>query len=539
MKYLLLVAVVVAFGGNICFLARYGMGFFARFGLKKTVIAAGIFELVFFALFLITAKVPLRGGYDNNHDFDYAGMEFFKLSDIEIGISQKEYSPQLGLALVDEASGFSLPGISIANKMLWPVWTALIFCALLELEAGIYGAVFGAGLLALSFLAILNSYSFSTTAWNMFFIASAVLATARLLKDAPVCAETVAWFFCSSFLVLMGRYEIWPVFLPPLAMVLFSQRKKLLSGWTLYLPLIEVWALFCGGWLVYLHKVNTYNGPREWRALYNFTAQLGSQNLSRSLGLPPMAVIFIVGAFFALLVTLIILSAKTRRAIIIRTAWLAVWLYYFSVIFMPLELYPLHFMRHNLYFYLPVCILAGLAVSALELLSCSAKKVAFAFCGLLLLVYGIANVKTALALNGELRTNDLEWQFLLKTRKDWPSNCVAVYPYNDSRFDIISKYFPFAWPEAAASSDKCLLVYKSPVHNVVQVMFAEQDKPTDDFIKFLSPDYSNPVRATTFTHRFYTIWHGGGKGNLNLETLEPVPVTIGFYKVDRSQKPAG
>lgn len=525
MNYIIFAGVLAAFFGNLYFIARYAAELYRRYGLVKISGAAAVFAGVFAVLFTVAAHVPLRGGYDNDHDFGYAGTNFFSLADVGGNISQKEYAPQLGITLGDIASGYSLRAVPLLNNtLLWPVWALLVFCALLELDAGICGAVFGSGLLAFSFLSILNARTFATTGWNMFFAASALLSAARFRGNFSF--DGFIWFLCASFLVFCGRYEL----LPPLGLLavllLYGARAELLASWERYSVSTAVWLLLCLVWLWLLYSNDHYNGPPMLDTLNNFLEQLGAQNLSMCLGFGKRFPVFMTVFFFALLAIRGVLDGKSRFAVALQWVWVAVWVYYFSAIFMPLQLYPLHFMRHNLYFYIPFCILAGLGVSAIRFAPQPARKALCAALGLLLAAYGVANAGAALGLNRELRTNDMEWHFLLDARKNWPPDCVAVYPYQDSRIGIIAKYFPFERPADALRSGKRMLVYKSPLHNVVKVMFAPQDVPFTDFSNLIAPDYSIPVLSTTFTHKFYTIWHGSPE----LETEAEVPLTIGFYK---------
>jgi len=97
-------------------------------------------------------------------------------------------------------------------------------------------------------------------------------------------------------------------------------------------------------------------------------------------------------------------------------------------------------MRHRLYFFIPFSVLAAAAVDAIFPRRFS-KQSAYLFSIFLAGWYLPMNLRISKDFRHELRTNDLEWQFLYSAAKSWPPGCRAVYPYGDAKKVILKIFF--------------------------------------------------------------------------------------------------
>jgi len=275
-------------------------------------------------------------------------------------------------------------------------------------------------------------------------------------------------------------------------------------------------ALAWAGALVWTGRART-EGAAPFNFFWNLAYQLGTQNLTLALGVPAWACV--VGTFVALGLG----GYGTARAKAPKLAALyclcAGWIVYFSAIYAPTSVTLLFNARHHLYFFLPFVLLAG----ALAELAARRLPRVTPVCALLTLVFAAMNARAVFGLQGELRTNDLEWRFLYDAQRDWPEGCRVVSPWWDPRRGLLTRLFPAA---KAGSADGCLLVYRSALPQAI----ATRD---------LSPEaggllYGAPWREASWPHRFYTNY------GLVPDKLEDAPgverrstftVKVGFYRL--------
>lgn len=486
--------------------------------------AVAAFSALFLLMFHFSASVPLRGGYDNEHCFGMLSFSALKVSHWPIIIKTKEVSPVIGFGLTDLMGGTSLAGVTVVNRLLWPVCALLAGAALFEMGAGFAGVFVGTGLLSLNFLSILNSHTFSSTNWNMFFVLCAVLSGARLAAGKNALPD-LAWFVSSTLLVLAGRFEFFPVLLLPLLPALVRTEWK--KEWKRVGAALLAWVICCAAWVLTLRRTAPDNGRIELRDIYGNTAyHLGLNNFSVFTGVNDYfwAKTWLAVVIAAVLLGIWLVWKRDRRFIV--PLWLSAWALFFASIFMPLDKYPLHFMRHDLYFFLPFSLLAGVLVGYIADLRGLSNRLVVPLIVIILIIYSDVNLKTALSFNSSLRTNDIEWQFLVTARKNWPANCRATTT-DHYRAYLLMHYFPYAYSDATLEG-KCLLFYRTPRSDIFSKAkrkpMPDPHVPSSVFI-----NYSSPWLHQNFRHRFYTIWTNAGPEGFDAEETEPIPLTLGFY----------
>lgn len=526
LEYFFWLAVLAAFLVNAWFLGADLLAWARSAGTRRKAAAAALLAGAFVCGQLFFSGVSPRGGYDNEHDFQYLGSEFFKPSPVRSVFYGKELSPLVLDGIGDAVSGYSLAAVPAKNRLLVFLAAVLLFACLRRLGLGLSASFFGFSVFYFNFLTALNGNTFSTTPGNLFCLGSALYAAAAFDGGRRGYAGLL-WALCGIFLVFAGRYEL--AVLPALLLgVSLARQGGALRGMMSergarrrsMAALCGALAL-CGAWLWLVVGRDPYNGPpgREiLRPWVHFMYQLWENNLAIALRLPALAVPLAAGAAF-LLICYRALAAGDRR----RTAYcalLAAWAVYVSVIFSTHAEYPLHFMRHQLYFFVPFVFLAAFAWEAAWGARFARLKwlALAAFCA----VYLRANAAAALSLEGEMRSNDLEWQLLLKASRDWPRGCALAYGPQDSRRGVLMKYFPLLRGDCFTAVPACVYKYV-PVH--CQVFSGpENGRPegcTGPWLPSGIPP-GRPLAEASFEHRFYTVFRDS-------ETRSPVPVRAGFY----------
>ena len=437
------------------------------------------------------------------------------------------------------------------NRLLPLLSMFVFFGGLRRLGASLAVSAGGTALLFFNFLSPLNASSFSTTSSNMLIWLLALLALFDAHAAKSLGARSLAWILSSSLLVAAARFEFLPASLFILAAVLYAkpagERKALLRPANLLL-------IAAGACLLALWSARALApGPARqlnssFRPAANFAAQLGTHNLAILAGQRPRedsgalqrdepeaapAAAALAWLFLLVSAAGILLGALGGGG---RSPGLAVplflWIFYFSAIYGPPDFYPLHFMRHHLYFLVPLAYLFTLGLAGFESAAARlGRSGAFAvLLAVLAAAYAGLNAKTALAFNGELRTNDRELALLLEAQRRWEPGCLAVHPklrHDGTRADLIAKYFPVL-SNCAAATAACALKYVSPEPYIFPG--AVHDPLAR---RALEPGEGAPWRTASFNHAFYTIL-GRQPGNTGMrETDAPVPLTIGFFRMGR------
>lgn len=520
-------AITGAAAANLWFLAS-GLAAWARAGraLPKLALAAA-FAAAFLAGHFAFLGVSDRGGYDNDHDFQYLGASYADPRGLSRTFSGKEVSPLLADAAGDALSGRSLAAVPLKNRALMFLAALLLFACLRELGAGRAGAFLGFALFYFNFLAALNARTFSTTPANLFYLCLALYAAARF-ESGRRGPGGLAWALCALFLVWAGRYELAPLPGALLAVSLLRPAGALRSllagpGRAAALALLGGCAAFCGAWFLVMVRAGEYNGPAGGellKAAAHLSYQLWERNIAVFSPLPLWACWLAVGGCAAAALWAA-RTARGGRGPLLPGAVLACCVYV-SVIFAPQDLYPLHFMRHQLYFLLPFCLLAALAWDAAWRGRAPAAELAalLLFCG----VYLGANGGAAAALEPERRTNDEEWAVLSRAAAAWPGGCALAYGQEDHRRGVLKKYFPLLTGDCAVRPPACVLKYV-PAH--CQVFSGpEEGRPRGCRAPWLPGAAAGGALAeASFQHRFYTIFS-------REENRLPVPVRVGFYPAE-------
>ncbi len=544
--YFLHYSVILCWGLNLFFLYRSARDWH---GLEPSRAAAWLAMAAVAALAVgLSALLPARGGYDNNHDFLYLGQEFFTRRPGSM-LMFKEVSPLFTDAVSDLLSGYSLLAILWKNRLLQVFSIFVFFTGLRRLGAGLAAAAAATAFLFLNFLSPLNASSFSTTSANLFIWLTSLLAIVNAWAAAEAGPAALAWIMSSLVLVISARIEFLPANLLLLgglaAAKIYSGDRSLLKP--LNLAVLAAWAVPVSAWAVHSLSFNpAQQVSGSIHPLGNLLYQLVSRNLGIIAGLSPAvsaangsldlssppagaALCLALMAAAAAGVAAGCLADKNRAWVRAGTfAALALWICYFSVIFQPMDFYPLHFMRHQLYFFLPFTLLFALALDGAERAAGSVrggKRYFAAFCLGAAAVYFALNARTALAYNGELRTNDRELEFLAGAQRAWPRGCVMappVYSRSDSRADLVNKYFP-RLPNCADNAGRCLMKYVSPQ----PFIFSDSETLPLEQAALAAGPPSSAWKTASFRHLPYTFFSGRVT-----ETREPVLLTIGFYRLE-------
>jgi len=555
-EYLLQYSVILSWAANLFFLGKFALAWWRGEPSRRNALLA--LAAVAVPATLAAFLLPPRGGYDNNHDFLSLGTTFFTTRPLVFPLF-KEYSPLFTDGVSDVLSGFSLQAVLWKNRLLPVLSIFALFAGLRRLGAGLAASAGGTALLFLNFLSPLNASSFSTTSANMFIWLLSLLALSDAHAAPRVSARSLLWILSSSVLVVSARFEFLPVnFLLLAALVLAKpaeEKKAFLKPANLLIVIAGACLLAAWG-----ARVLSTGPERLLRDLSSpvrhLLFHLGERNLAVIAGAglpsaetPGLQLPTEVSAGAAALCLLFLLAPLAGALLGARAekekksgylgflALLLAWLGYFSLIFSSTDHYPLQFMRHQLYFFLPCACLFALGLEGFE---AAAKrlpgggKVFHVLLFFFLAGYAALNARAALGLNGELRTNDRELAFLAEARRDWEPGCLAVYPKldgADARAALIAKYFP-VMPNCAAGRGRCLLKYVSPD----PVIFAgAEPAPLAREPLAAGPD-SGAWRALSFRHSFYTILtrSSGTAGPYRLETADPVTLTIGFFRLEDS-----
>lgn len=553
LEYFLQYSVILSWAVSLLFLGKFAMDWWRSEpsrGNALLVLAAIAVPAVLAAFFL-----PPRGGYDNNHDYLSLGTTFFTTRPLVFPLF-KEYSPLFTDGLADLLSGFSLRGVLWKNRLLPVLSLFIFFTGLRRLGAGLAAGAGAAALLFLNFLSPLNASSFSTTSANMLIWLLSMLALFDAHASDRFSARNLLWILATTILVISARFEFLPANLLIFAAVSISkpagERKALAKPASLLLILAG--ACLLAPWVARALSANPGRMLSELSSpARHLISQLGTRNLALSFGaaLPaaenpgPQFSEDAGGAAAALCLLFLLFSVsgamlggfidgrKAKR----NAAFLAVlllWLGYFSAIFSVADHYPLHFMRHQLYFFLPCAYLFALGLegfrSAAERLPPAGVKAFNALLFLCLAAYASLNARAAFGLNGELRTNDRELALLMEARREWEPGCLAVYApagRDDARAALLAKYFP-VMDACSGGPGQCLLKYVSPE----PLIFTRPAARPLDQKPLLAGTDGEAWRSASFKHSFYTILPGPGDGRL--EKAEPLPLTIGFFRPDHS-----
>ena len=533
--------IVLSFAVNLFFFAKRLYFLFLKAGAKKRVLAALAFLSIFSLSMFFSSFVAVRGGYDNNHDVKYLSRSFFDIKQVPMIVGEKEASPLITDGISDIISDYSLDAVLMKNRLLIFLAAVILAAILLKLKLGYSSAIVGFGLFCFNFLAILNANTFTTTCSNIFFFLSSLFAIVCFQSEEKNKRGNLIWMLSAMFLTLTGRYELFIVsfmgFLTVIAIYLnkresrfdiFKKHPLLSCGMAAYI-------FICLLWIFHISGFTSYNGPgmgEAFNLMENLKYQLIERNAAFFMRQSPLIVpILIVISFLMLFLRSLKDRRKSAENLTIGL-FIAVWIIYFSIIFKPLDLYPLHFMRHRLYFFIPFVFLAAFAwdcaifflrrVKFVQILKSVAALA-------LILTYAVLNIRAVESLQNERRTNDIELDFLSKAQREMGNDYVVVYPSFDGRFFLLKKYFPF-YGNCSLIKKERHVKYISPESFIMRRKGSVIQRYSPFKSNYVSED-DEAVFETAFNHKFYTAWPGA-------ETRSEIPLEIGFYRADSSKDKA-
>ncbi len=475
--------------------------------------------------------LPPRSGYDNEHDLALICAGLFP-PDLRLIFSFKEVSPLFTDLASNLLSGYSLGALLWKNRLLQAASVLLFFSGSRRLGASLAVSFFSCVFFAFNFLTLLNAGVFSSAPANVFIWFLSLLALAEAYKAEELKPRHLLWLGCSLVLTAFARYEFVPVNLLFLLGILagreYSGRKEWRSPPNLALLVFFSVLLAAWGYKLYL----TDTSPRSllgggFTPLANFLYQLGERGFGVIAGHGKALALSFTALFGLLGLAGALPAGERRRAAVLFMAALAVWAAYFSSIYKPADEYPLHLMRHQFYFLIPFVFLFASGLAGLEKLWSALgldKKVFLALCGIFMAAYSFLNIRAAVGLNPELRSNDRELAFLAAAEKAWPKDGeLILYPCGDPISSLLKGYFPVYDPGGSAPGKK-LYIYR-PLRS--QIFSGAGGDPEYCGPLPVPGDYF-PWLEISFPHRFYTGW-------ADIETREPVPVKIGFYSAGTAE----
>ncbi|MBO4555693.1 MAG: hypothetical protein J5706_02960, partial [Elusimicrobiales bacterium] len=177
--------------------------FFRKESKTQLIFLAAIAAIILYASF----TAPVRGGYDNNHDFASISL---KMDWSPAMYSYKEIAPIMVKQLIDKSSGYKLSAILTANRLI-PVLSMLILYAALRIsKAGKTGSLAGTALLFLNFHTFLNASSLGTASLAAFVFISAMASLLNLAAKEKITEKDLIWIFSSAIIAAMTRIEHLP-----------------------------------------------------------------------------------------------------------------------------------------------------------------------------------------------------------------------------------------------------------------------------------------------------------------------------------------
>ncbi len=536
--YLFYGLIILSFAINCLFLLKKFYAFFMQSDIKKRIISISVLLLIFSSSMVFFPSVTVRGGYDNNHDAEYLSRSFFDAKQIKMVIGSKEASPLITDGISDIISGFSLETILIKNRVLVFFSALILFALLLKLRLDFSACILGFGLFYFNFLTILNANTFTTTSSNVFFFLSSLFAIVCFQAEKKNIKTNIIWVLSAMFLVLTARYELFIVSLMGFLTVIgiyikeWKVRLDFFKAHPFFSVGLAAYVVICFLWLISLAGSISYNGPDIADALNlfgNFNYQLIERNAAFFMAQASLLIwLLLLLSFFVILFRGLRDKERFFRNSIIGF-FLVFWIIYFSIIFVPLDLYPLHFMRHRFYFLIPFIILFPFTMdSGIFFLKTKrwVKIIKPLTLIILLIAYISSNIFTVKSLQNERRTNDIELEFLSKAQRELANKYTVIYPAFDSKVFLLEKYFPFS-EDCSRIKERRYLKYVSSEKFIMKRKGRLIQEYHPSKINYIS-EKEKPLFGLSFKHKFYTMFS-------DRENRAEVPLEIGFYRADSSK----
>ena len=464
----------------------------------------------------------VRGGYDNNHDFTSIQLDSYHNNML---FSYKEISPIFIKDIIDKASGYSLKAILNTNRIIPMLSMLLFFAALKYAGAGSAGGLAGTALLFLNFHTFFNASAFSTTSASVFIFISAITAFISCLRKTKIEYWDLLWFFSSSVLSVMCRVEQTPVIFL-MSISLLWEKINSLRKINIKNPLIIISA--AGLFLITLCFCFQLTYPSLGlfhleSPVTNFNMQIIQENLSLCFSENPAAAFpSQTTAFSALCAAVLLFLAAGLYCLKIRCRnykefindphfLFFLILVYNAVIYYWQDKYPLHFMRHRILMFIPFAALCGFSLKAIfeaaEKKGLKELTPIYILLTVFISVYAVLNLYTSHSLKNTLRSNDIEWAFLLNIQNEIKGKYVVHSSMALQRKELMQKYFS-AGPLAQIKEK---LFYIPP--EALAFSKGKKEWKTKDMI---------PFKTISYPYRFHTI--------MDYETHDYVTVKPGFYK---------
>lgn len=457
-----------------------------------------------------------RGGYDNQHDYNFLSM---RMDDTIF--STKEISPIFFKEAVNKVSYFSLNAVLLSNRLLSVLSLLLFFAMLHSAGAGKYGSIAGSALLFLNFQHLAGVSSFCSTSINVFILIGAMSAILSVDVEKKIGTGQIAWIFSACCLAAMARVEHIPMLfilgMFVLVMAIIRKNSVFKSFKSMSLVVFGVSVLI----FLFYFQLSEYKNLKLLHSCVPIdvlTEQLIGETIFPLFSFSPEKLLpfqtdninkcFYVSCAFVIIFLLIKYAFGIKKWKITRFSGEAFSLMlcslYFMCIYVHQDEYPLQFVRHRIYLLTPLCAMAAFAVenmiSDLDTKLRNKRNCAYILAAFLS-VYFLLNLKTVIALNSQLRTNDIELSLLASAQKDFQGKYNI---YSDKLNIFMDRYF---------NND----FGNSHIRYISAIELSSREY-------LLGKDISDscvPLKKWKFVHRFFTYEPE--------ETRDPITIEPGFY----------
>lgn len=461
---------------------------------------------------------PVRGGYDNNHDFQSMGN---RISNTKILFLFKEVSPIFLKSSVDIASNYSLAALLTFNRTLPLLSLFLFYAGLRSIGSGIISSLLASGFLFLNFHLFLNASAFSTTSANFFILISSFTAFSVCFAKQKIVCEDIIWLFSAIIITSMARIETVPaLFIMGIGLLYEKVKVKvpiLNSFSSKFLSILGTICLMpCLYFQLFRLSENSIKLARINNPFIVFNMQMIEENLAILFSTVPAEAfpknsniglgIFI---FIPIIICILFYVKNKRNSDRIPALGYLLTAIYFSIIYCWQDNYPLHFMRHRLFFMIPFAALIPFLLRHINnnfFKIRISRQLKYFFSAFICISYFLLNISTAKALDNELRSNDLEWALLLKEQKFIRENYLVINDFSSPKADIIKLYFR----NNVSAHNKHLIYIPSD-----KILLLRANK--------MQLKYIFPFKTIKFKHAFHSNFQN--KGNENT-LIQP-----GFYYI--------
>lgn len=452
LKAITLASIAAAFCINIYFCLIFLRGYW-RHEDKK--IAAGLLlNALFIAMLFAEHCLPVRGGYDSALCFGIARESFLSMN-----TTYKEFSPILIYSITDFFSARSIFAILFQNMALSLLNALMLFSCLRRLRLGMAASFCGTAFFCINFNNLIAAASMASTQCNLFFFISSLAAALTPFYIHDIKKEygkILIWLISSAVLIITSRAELAPVPLVIFAAGILS--KKRISEIPALFAADRKYIAMAGLALCLICSANVLSGEGfknrfgAHSPYINAVYQTVSNNFAMMAGhkaylwkFPPLLwhhLAFISCAGFAALGCILFCGRysdreEKRKKIALSAAFFLA-AAFLSFMYSPKDAYPLHFVRQRLYLFMPLPFIVSFAAEGI-FSKIGNKRALIAAISVLLAFLSALNIKTAISLNGEQRTDDKIWQFLIKNQeyiskkydkmnfgKDWETSAVGI-----------------------------------------------------------------------------------------------------------------